>query len=82
MRQVLKLINKEWENLEMFKERHDRMKVSSGEPKMEKTVSARYADKLASEAIQSGKNDSANVTPTKKKEIQEEQEKQLLSHQH
>ena len=56
----------------MFKERHDRMKVSSGEPKTEKIVSARYADKLASEAIQSGKNDSANVTPTKKKELQEE----------
>ena len=26
MRQVIKLINKEWENLEMFKERHNRLK--------------------------------------------------------
>ena len=53
MRQVIKLINKEWENLEMFKERHDRLKVASGEPKTMDAVSARYADKIASEAIES-----------------------------
>lgn len=53
MRQVIKLINKEWENLEMFKERHERMKVASGEPKTMDAVSARYADKIASEAIES-----------------------------
>ena len=66
MRQVIKLINKEWENLEMTKERHNRLKQASGEPILEDGTAGRYADKLAQEAIQSSRNNSGANTPETK----------------